>query len=160
MSALRYTIFALTLLFGLQGAFAMSAKRPEVAPSLKINREVPVQLYRGKIIEVEFDHNGAVECYRHGDFSEIYYISTRLILLAESRGISIRDDNGEFAIGLSGVKLVPRGESFAKYSGKSYRGFFKVVYEKMLDVPTQLYGSGLGSSYQQQSLTLSKHFKV
>jgi dCTP deaminase len=27
-------------------------------------------------------------------------------------------------------------------------------------VPTQLYGSVLGSSYQRQTLTLSKHFKV
>ena len=61
MSALKYSIFALLLFSDLQGVFAMSAKRPEVAPSLKINREVPVQLYRGKIIEVEFDHNGAVE---------------------------------------------------------------------------------------------------
>jgi len=30
----------------------------------------------------------------------------------------------------------------------------------MLDVPSQLYGTTLGSSYQGQALTLSKHFKV
>ncbi len=37
--------------------------------------------------------------------------------------------------------------------------FFKVVYEKMLDLPERLYGASLGSSYHQQGLTLSKHFK-
>jgi len=30
----------------------------------------------------------------------------------------------------------------------------------MLDIPSQLYGTGLGSSYQRQGLTLSKHFKA
>jgi dCTP deaminase len=30
----------------------------------------------------------------------------------------------------------------------------------MLDVPTQVYGASLGSSYQRQALTLSKHFKA
>ncbi|HEU5408903.1 MAG TPA: 2'-deoxycytidine 5'-triphosphate deaminase [Nitrospira sp.] len=38
--------------------------------------------------------------------------------------------------------------------------FFKVVYDKMIGMPAQLYGSPLGSSYQRQTLTLSKHFKV
>ena len=38
--------------------------------------------------------------------------------------------------------------------------FFKVVYDRMQDAPAQLYGVGLGSSYQQQALTLSKHFKA
>jgi len=38
--------------------------------------------------------------------------------------------------------------------------FFKVVYDRMMGMPTQLYGSSLGSSYQRQTLSLSKHFKV
>jgi hypothetical protein len=29
----------------------------------------------------------------------------------------------------------------------------------MLEEPTQLYGSGIGSNYQRQSETLGKHFK-
>ena len=37
--------------------------------------------------------------------------------------------------------------------------FFKVMYEHMQDIPTHLYGSSMGSSYSQQGLTLSKHFK-
>jgi dCTP deaminase len=37
--------------------------------------------------------------------------------------------------------------------------FFKVMYEHMQSIPTQLYGSSMGSSYSQQGLTLSKHFK-
>lgn len=37
--------------------------------------------------------------------------------------------------------------------------FFKVIYEKMLDIPECLYGITIGSNYHQQDLTLSKHFK-
>ncbi|MCY4612466.1 MAG: 2'-deoxycytidine 5'-triphosphate deaminase [Nitrospira sp.] len=37
--------------------------------------------------------------------------------------------------------------------------FFKVEYEHMLDLPEHLYGASIGSSYHQQGLTLSKHFK-
>ena len=37
--------------------------------------------------------------------------------------------------------------------------FFKVVYEHMSDLPDHLYGASIGSSYHQQGLTLSKHFK-
>lgn len=36
----------------------------------------------------------------------------------------------------------------------------RLVYEKMAQVPDQLYGSGIASNYQGQGLKLSKHFKV
>jgi dCTP deaminase len=36
----------------------------------------------------------------------------------------------------------------------------RLVYEKMADVPTQLYGAGIASNYQGQGLKLSKHFKA
>lgn len=35
----------------------------------------------------------------------------------------------------------------------------RLVYEKMKDVPDQLYGAGIASNYQNQGLKLSKHFK-
>jgi dCTP deaminase len=35
----------------------------------------------------------------------------------------------------------------------------RLVYEKMLGKPEKLYGQGIGSNYQAQSLKLSKHFK-
>ena len=35
----------------------------------------------------------------------------------------------------------------------------RLVYEKMLAKPAKLYGQGIGSNYQAQSLKLSKHFK-
>ncbi|HEY2532669.1 MAG TPA: 2'-deoxycytidine 5'-triphosphate deaminase [Xanthobacteraceae bacterium] len=35
----------------------------------------------------------------------------------------------------------------------------RLVYEKMLARPAQLYGSGIGSNYQAQGLKLSKHFR-
>jgi dCTP deaminase len=36
----------------------------------------------------------------------------------------------------------------------------RLVYEKMLARPDQLYGSGIGSNYQAQRLKLSKHFRA
>jgi dCTP deaminase len=36
----------------------------------------------------------------------------------------------------------------------------RLVYEKMLARPNTLYGEGIGSNYQAQSLKLSKHFRV
>ena len=36
----------------------------------------------------------------------------------------------------------------------------RLVYEKMLAHPDKLYGQGIGSNYQAQSLKLSKHFKT
>lgn len=62
---------------------------------------------------------------------------------------------------LAGTQVVlevrPHDVPFLIHDGQT---FFKVVYDRMLDVPQQLYGVGLGSSYQRQGLTLSKHFKV
>src|SRR6185437_13959218 len=36
----------------------------------------------------------------------------------------------------------------------------RLVYEKMMAKPDKLYGQGIGSNYQAQSLKLSKHFKA
>ncbi|HZD91466.1 MAG TPA: 2'-deoxycytidine 5'-triphosphate deaminase, partial [Pseudolabrys sp.] len=36
----------------------------------------------------------------------------------------------------------------------------RLVYEKMMARPETLYGSGIGSNYQAQTLKLSKHFKA
>ncbi len=36
----------------------------------------------------------------------------------------------------------------------------RLVYEKMLARPTELYGAGIGSNYQAQGLKLSKHFRA
>jgi dCTP deaminase len=55
------------------------------------------------------------------------------------------------------LEVRPHDVPFLIHDGQT---FFKVVYDRMLDVPTQLYGTTLGSSYQRQALTLSKHFKA
>ena len=55
------------------------------------------------------------------------------------------------------LEVRPHDVPFLIHDGQT---FFKVLYDKMTEIPTQLYGSTLGSSYQQQTLTLSKHFKV
>jgi dCTP deaminase len=54
------------------------------------------------------------------------------------------------------LEVRPHDVPFLIHDGQT---FFKVVYDRMLDVPSQLYGTTLGSSYQRQGLTLSKHFK-
>ena len=36
----------------------------------------------------------------------------------------------------------------------------KLTFERMLEEPTQLYGQGIGSNYQQQTETLGKHFRL
>ncbi len=54
------------------------------------------------------------------------------------------------------LEVRPHDVPFLIHDGQT---FFKVMYEKMLDVPERLYGAGIGSSYHQQGLTLSKHFK-
>ena len=54
------------------------------------------------------------------------------------------------------LEVRPHDVPFLIHDGQT---FFKVVYEKMISPPTHLYGSQLGSSYHQQGLTLSKHFK-
>ncbi|MDC8446751.1 MAG: 2'-deoxycytidine 5'-triphosphate deaminase [Nitrospira sp.] len=55
------------------------------------------------------------------------------------------------------LEVRPHDVPFLIHDGQT---FFKVVYDKMMGMPRQLYGSVMGSSYQQQTLTLSKHFKV
>ncbi len=55
------------------------------------------------------------------------------------------------------LEVRPHDVPFLIHDGQT---FFKVVYDRMMGMPTQLYGSGLGSSYQRQTLSLSKHFKV
>jgi len=36
----------------------------------------------------------------------------------------------------------------------------RLLYERLTDAPTELYGQGIGSSYQKQGLKLSKHFRT
>jgi len=36
---------------------------------------------------------------------------------------------------------------------------FKVLFERLRSHPERVYGVGIGSSYQRQTLTLSKHFR-
>ncbi len=55
------------------------------------------------------------------------------------------------------LEVRPHDVPFLIHDGQT---FFKVVYDKMLEIPTQIYGAALGSSYQRQGLTLSKQFKT
>lgn len=55
------------------------------------------------------------------------------------------------------LEVRPHDVPFQIHDGQT---FFKVVYEKMLEAPSRVYGAALGSSYQGQGLTLSKQFKA
>jgi dCTP deaminase len=63
---------------------------------------------------------------------------------------------GEIAGTQAVLEVRPHDVPFLIQDGQT---FFKVVYDRMLGLPSQVYGTGLGSSYQRQGLTLSKHFK-
>ncbi|BCA54686.1 putative 2-deoxycytidine 5-triphosphate deaminase [Nitrospira sp. KM1] len=65
--------------------------------------------------------------------------------------------DGEIAGTQVVLEVRPHDVPFLIHDGQT---FFKVMYDRMIDVPQRLYGVGLGSSYQRQGLTLSKHFKV
>jgi len=62
--------------------------------------------------------------------------------------------------GVLGTKVVmevrAREVPFLVYDGQIS---FKVLFERLADRPGRVYGAGLGSSYQYQTLTLSKQFK-
>jgi dCTP deaminase len=55
------------------------------------------------------------------------------------------------------LEVRPHDVPFLIHDGQT---FLKVVYDRMSRIPAQLYGAALGSSYQRQGLTLSKHFKA
>jgi dCTP deaminase len=61
---------------------------------------------------------------------------------------------------LLGTKVVmevrAREVPFMVYDGQTS---FKVQLERLQSLPDRVYGAGLGSSYQHQTLTLSKHFR-
>lgn len=65
--------------------------------------------------------------------------------------------NGEIPGTQVVLEVRPHDVPFLIHDGQT---FFKVVYDRMLATPSQLYGATLGSSYQRQTLTLSKHFKA
>jgi len=83
---------------------------------------------------------------------------------------------GEFRVHYAG--FFDPGFGHAAAGGKGSRGVLEVrcheapfvlehgqvvgrlVYERMAQVPTQLYGAGIASNYQGQGLKLSKHFKL
>ena len=83
---------------------------------------------------------------------------------------------GEFRVHYAG--FFDPGFGFAAAGGAGSRGVLEVrcheapfvlehgqivgrlVYEKMAEEPTQLYGAGIASNYQGQGLKLSKHFKM
>ena len=61
---------------------------------------------------------------------------------------------------IRGTKVVmevrAREVPFMIYDGQTS---FKVLFERLRSRPDRVYGAGLGSSYQRQTLTLSKHFR-
>ncbi|UCC80080.1 MAG: SpoIID/LytB domain-containing protein [Candidatus Zixiibacteriota bacterium] len=130
MPALRLAFLLLFVCSG--GAFGFSSKRPEVSPMPDFERQIPVQLFAGEKVGIAFSDRGVIECFRTGELSEIYYVSSRLILSAKVDGVTVYDDNGEITSGLSEIKCKPRGKSSCvELDRVIYRGFFRVVYDSL-----------------------------
>lgn len=106
----------------------MTPKKPEVTVLPGFNRDVPVRLFSGTRAEIGVDGLAALECYRSGQLSEVYYFSSEFVLEYDSTGIRVSDQNGALTDGLSEVRCKPRNEiSFCSFSGRFYRGYLKAI---------------------------------
>jgi len=65
------------------------------------------------------------------------------------------DANGEFAGSRAALEVRAHDVPFMIEHGQRV---CKLTFEHMLEEPARLYGSGIGSNYQRQDETLSKHF--
>lgn len=132
MPAVRFIFIILALLPNL--VYGFSSKKPELPPLPDFQRLVPVQLFSGDNVEIKIKPRGVLECFRNGDFSEIYYISSAITFKTKNSGLAIYDNNGMITDSLSSVLCKPRdGASFVGLMGITYRGFFKVVYDNSSD---------------------------
>ena len=96
------------------------------------------------------------------------------VALADTDKISVKRGAGRFGRGRS------QGNGGFGYAGAGGRGsravlevrshevpfiledgqiIGRLVYEPLTEVPSQVYGQGIGSNYQRQGLKLSKHFR-
>ena len=70
-------------------------------------------------------------------------------------GFRVRSDGG-FRGSRAALEVRAHDVPFMVENGQAV---CKLTFERMLEEPTSLYGSGIGSSYQQQEETLSRHFR-
>jgi len=102
------------------------------------------------------------------------FVTVPLNYAAEMRAYDTKV--GEFRVHYAG--FFDPGFGFAEVNGQGSRGVLEVrcheapfvlehgqivgrlVYEKMLESPSQLYGQEIASNYQGQGLKLSKHFRM
>jgi dCTP deaminase len=66
------------------------------------------------------------------------------------------DERGSFRGSRAALEVRAHDVPFMVENGQAV---CKLTFERMLEEPTALYGSGIGSSYQQQEETLSRYFK-
>jgi dCTP deaminase len=66
------------------------------------------------------------------------------------------DPTGDFAGSRAALEVRAHDVPFMVEHGQAV---CKLTFERMLEEPTALYGSGIGSSYQQQEETLSRYFR-
>jgi dCTP deaminase len=66
------------------------------------------------------------------------------------------DPNGGFRGSRAALEVRAHDVPFMVENGQAV---CKLTFERMLEEPISLYGSGIGSSYQQQEETLSRYFR-
>jgi stage II sporulation protein D len=120
---------ACILILLLVAAAGFSQKPPEVTPQENFDRRIAVQLFEGSQVELSGDGSLALECHRGVKLSEVYYLTSRVILIRKKNGIAVHDESGLLTSGLTEVCCKPRNEeSFVSYDNKSYRGYLRCIY--------------------------------
>ncbi|MCP4580535.1 MAG: SpoIID/LytB domain-containing protein [candidate division Zixibacteria bacterium] len=111
-------IISLGLLSPLYG---FSKKKP--AKKFEFDRQIRVWLGARDNLELHSSGEMIIECYRTGDRAEIYYTSSKINVSSDKSGVSIKDNNGTLAMGLSSVVFRPRFPTvYLDYDEKRYRG--------------------------------------
>jgi len=87
------------------------------------DRQIKVRLGADDSLNISSSGEMIIECYRDGSRAEIYYTSSKIAIKYSRDGLSIADDNGSLALGLSFVLFRPRFPNvFIDYNEKRYRG--------------------------------------
>jgi len=101
--------------------FGLSKKKPPV--KFEFDRQIRVHLGDDDSLNISSSGEMIIECYRNGDRAEIYYTSSIIAVNYFGNGLTVSDNNGALALGLSSVLFRPRFPNvFIDYSNKRYRG--------------------------------------
>ena len=101
--------------------FGLSKKKPPV--KFEFDRHIRVRLGANDSLNISSSGEMIIECYRDSSRAEIYYTSSIIAVNYSRNGLTVSDNNGALALGLSSVLFRPRFPNvFIDYDNKRYRG--------------------------------------